>query len=280
MKNVLVVGAGGALGQTLLALIKQETGWNGVGVAKGSRLLGRLMDNDPIGIDEELDINIDVVVNAAAMTNVDRCEIEREEAWKSNVVLVERLVRYCGTKGAKLVHCSTDNVFDGVRGPYDESAKTNPINYYGRTKLAAENICKTAEIESLIVRTMWLYGSKSRASFVEWVVGEMKAGRPVRVAYDEVGNSTHYEDLAWGIILGIERSMKGIVHIAGRDRGSRIEVAEQLAQHYGLDPGLIIPIRSEELGRAAKRPLDSGLISTRTLSELGFQARGIGECLR
>lgn len=239
-----------------------------------------LMAADYDRVKQELDLRVDVIINTAALTNVDRCEVEREQAWKTNVVIVERLARYCLLNTIKLVQCSTDNVFDGQDGPYDEKAGTHPVNYYGRTKLAAENLCRATEIESLIVRTMWLYGSTTRLAFVEWLVAEMKAGKAVKVAYDEVGNPTHYEDLAWGIIAAIERNVRGTLHLAGRERMTRLEMAQLITDRLKLDATLLVPVTSAELQRAAKRPLNSGLISTRAVSDVGYQARSLGECIR
>jgi dTDP-4-dehydrorhamnose reductase len=106
----------------------------------------------------------DVIINAAAATNVDGCETDRAEAWRDNVDLVETIVEVCRKIDARLVQVSTDYVFDGEAGPYVESDRPNPINYYGKTKLAAENVCLRSGIDVAIVRTMWLYGAGSFAT--------------------------------------------------------------------------------------------------------------------
>jgi dTDP-4-dehydrorhamnose reductase len=114
----------------------------------------------------------EVIVNCAAMTNVDACERERETAWKINVDGVEHLVESAQRYRSKIVHISSDYVFDGTRGPYTENDRPEPINYYGKTKLASENLLRTAELPWVIIRTMVLYGYAEgvRPNFPLWVI--------------------------------------------------------------------------------------------------------------
>lgn len=122
-----------------------------------------------------LDFFPDVVINAAAYTNVDKSESERELAWEINVKGVENIARYTWTIDGYLIHISSDYVFDGAAGPYSEADKTNPISYYGRTKLASENALLTSGVRHSSVRTNVLYGTTKhgRPDFVRWVINSL-----------------------------------------------------------------------------------------------------------
>lgn len=257
-----------------MKVMRQETRWTIVGIDKGSTIARELGEGRVDRVVEEMGMTIDTVINTAAMTNVDSCETRRSEAWETNVRLVERLVVLCRETGAGLIHVSSDNVFDGEKGPYDELDTPAPVNYYGRTKLASEQVCRGAEIGCLVIRTMWLYGAEGgKPSFESWVAGELEQERGVRIACDEVGTPTHVDDVAYAMVTGIERGITGLLHVGGARRMTRCEMAYVIAEKRGCDSGLITRVKSAELGRAARRPLNSGLVSTRLISELGMRCR-------
>lgn len=278
--KLMIVGAEGSLGVKLGQLVEKETNWAVTRVTR-QRLVagdtGQAFDTasraDWRTVFEDPDLRPDVVVNAAAMTNVDGCETRREEAWANNVTLVEMIATECKRHDKRFIQISSDYIFDGHDGPYLETATPNPINYYGRTKLAAENACIRLGTEGAIIRTMWLYGEAagSRPSFVQWIVESLLGGSEVRVVTDEVGNPTLVDDVAYGIIKAIDKEINGVVNIAGPEIMSRWEFTLAIAAVYGLDVSRLKPVTSAELQRPAKRPLRSGLISLRAQTALGLR---------
>ena len=223
----------------------------------------------------------DVIVNTAAVTNVDLCETDRESAWRVNVGGVENIVQTAKLTGAKLIQLSTDYVFDGKSGPYSEVDRPNPMSYYGRTKLAGENIITTSGIPYAIVRTMVLYGTGQgvKSNFALWLMDELRLERHVRVVDDQTGNPTLAEDLAFAILKIIELDRTGCYHVSGPDLVSRYEFALTLARVFHFNKKLIAPIKTASLKQAAARPLRSGFITLKTQIDLGMKLSGIEQGL-
>ena len=282
--NISIIGAGSTTASALIPMLLDET---------DARLQLISSHKVPVAdervVTEEVDITDrtalkdaimrsmpDAIVNAAAMTNVDACELEKQLAWTLNVTVVEHLVRIARATDALLVHLSTDYVFNGEEGPYDETDTPSPINYYGKSKLAGENAITTAGIDHAILRTNVVYGPPTaRPDFVQWVIKALDAEKPITVVTDQFGNPTYVEDLAMAIIHVVERRKTGQYHIAGADYLSRYEFARRIATFFRSNPDLIKPITTDELGQAAKRPLRAGLINLKAETGLGLRFRGI-----
>jgi dTDP-4-dehydrorhamnose reductase len=222
-----------------------------------------------------------VIINCAAMTNVDTCETEREACWKINVSGVEHLADAAQKSGASLVHISTDYVFDGKRGPYSEDDRPEPLSYYGKSKLASENVLRASDVTYLILRTMVLYGYAEgvKANFALWLLDSLQKKTPVRVVDDQLGNPTLVDDLAYAIMRAIELQKWGLYHVAGRDILSRYDFAVRLAGVFGLDAGLITPIKTGDLRQPAPRPLQSGLVTLKAETEIGYRPSTVEEGL-
>lgn len=223
----------------------------------------------------------DAIVNAAAYTNVDLSETERELAWKINVKGVEYLAEAARVLDAHLVHISTDYIFDGKSGPYSESAKPNPIGYYGRTKLASENVLKLSGINYTVLRTNVLYGvaKNSRPDFVKWVVNMLRDKKQIRIVTDQINNPTFIDDLVQAVSKVIEFKKFGVFNIGGSEFLSRYDFTLRIAEYFELDESLIVPIKTSELNQPARRPLNSGLLTIKAQSELGFKPHTIEETL-
>jgi dTDP-4-dehydrorhamnose reductase len=226
-------------------------------------------------------VNPDVIINCAAMTNVDACETEREIAWKINVGGVEHLIEAARKKPATIVHVSSDYVFDGKNGPYSEDDRPEPLSYYGKSKLAGENALRTSGLPYFVARTMVLYGQAEgvKANFALWLVNSLKDGQTVRIVDDQIGNPTLVDDLAFGLIRAVEMQRTGIYNIAGRDIVSRFDFAVALAKAFGLDASLIQPIKTSQLNQPAARPLRSGLITLKAEVDLGLKLSGVDQGL-
>jgi dTDP-4-dehydrorhamnose reductase len=277
--NILIVGANGQLGKQIRHNLVSETEWRILEVSRKAKIVdGETSEftsssrTDWLELFHDEHTHPEFVVNTAAMTNVDRCETEREQAWRDNTTLVGNLVEGCRRTGSRLIQISTDNIFDGAKGPYDETAAPNPINYYGKTKLAAENDIQRHGIIHTILRTMWLYGgTERRQTFIDWATNALANGDHINVAADELGNPTIYNDVAYAVRRIIEKGITGVYNIAGPDILSRLEVAQMIADRIGAPPELIKPVNSKELGRAALRPLNSGLVTLKSQTELGIR---------
>jgi dTDP-4-dehydrorhamnose reductase len=286
-KRILVVGANGLLGQRLIAFY---------GSKENVELLGCSIEDKPyfnlvpylrcdVTSREDVkkvifDFYPDVVINAAGFTNVDLSETERGTAWKINVKGVEYLAEACRTIDAKIIHISTDYIFNGLNGPYDENAKADPLGYYGRTKLASENALKIGAVIYSVIRTNVLYGiANSRPDFVRWVINSLSDKNQIRVVHDQINNPTFVEDLVQAINKIIEFDKYSLYNIGGKDFISRFEFAMLIAEYFNLDKNLIKPIITEELKQPAKRPLKSGLITIKAETELGYKPHSIIEAL-
>jgi dTDP-4-dehydrorhamnose reductase len=226
-----------------------------------------------------LDFFPDFVINAAAYTNVDKAETEREEAWKLNVTGVENLAFYSWTIDAHLIHISTDYIFDGKNGPYIETDRPCPISYYGRTKLAAENSIRANGVRYTILRTNVLYGPAKggKPDFVKWVINSLKENKVINIVTDQFNNPTFTDDLVNGIAKTIEFRKEGIYNIGGKEILSRYEFTQRIADYFKLDKKLIRPVLTKDLNQPAPRPLKSGLIILKASTELGYQPHSIEE---
>lgn len=232
----------------------------------------------------------DVIVNPAAMTNVDACEMRRDEARRANAEGPRHLAEVAREHGAHLLHVSTDYVFPGDEaqpGPYHEDAPTRPINHYGLTKLQGEEaVQQTCAGQSpyTIVRTALVYGTGGRSNFVTWLAGELSSGRRVRIVRDQFNTPTLADDLAGLLLWLAKQQVTGMYHGAGPDRVGRHEWALAIVEHFGLDASLIDWVTTAELNQPAPRPRWSGLVCERLRADQAERGaptmRGIGAGLR
>lgn len=281
----LITGCNGLLGQKLLAsapadaeILRTDLQENGVGPDDSPY---RRMDLGEQAETARLvrDFKPDWVINAAGFTNVDAAEKERELCWRANVTAVENLLHACRRHHARLAHVSTDYIFDGKNGPYREEDRPDPIGYYGKSKLAGENVLRASNLHYAVARTMVLYGRavNIRPNFVTWLIDKLKKGESVRIVDDQFGNTTLAEELAEGIWRIAALDASGFYHIAGREIIDRYHFALLIAEVFDLDPGLIARIKTADLGQAAPRPMKSGLRVDKAMQQLGLNlsdARG------
>jgi len=286
-KRILITGATGQLGRSIVEELQPH--FNILSTAR--KIPVETLTTCPV---VEMDISNksivqqvvskhepDVLIHLAAMTNVDGCEREKEKAWNINVKGTEHLLQAISGSETRIIFISTDYVFDGENGPYGVDAKPSPINYYGKSKLAAENAIRGGRNAWVILRTNVLYGAGgSPASFVRWVTESLKIGNEIRVVDDQYGNPTWTGSLAESVKLLIVLNSEGLFHYGGADFISRHQFALKIAVTYNLDQSLIKKISTEELGQLAKRPLKSGLTTNKIEETVGIRTYGIGYCLR
>lgn len=290
MKRILICGSNGLLGQRLALMLGSQTEYEVLNTSHHRSFVfdHQLFDYTQLDITRKSDVKSlissfqpDVILNAAAATNVDWCETHREEAWKVNVNGVENLVEAARKVGAKLVHVSTDYVFDGKSDHYGEDDKPDPINYYGKSKLAGENAIRISEIPWAIVRTIVVYGHgmNVRRNFALWVIDSLKGGKPIKCVDDQIGNPTYVNDLAFGMIKIFELDRAGIYHICGCERISRYNFALKIAETFGYDPSMIQRSKSSDLYQAAPRPLSTTFVTLKAETELGLKAMDVNQGL-
>ncbi len=203
----------------------------------------------------------DIVINTAALTQVDQCETQRELAYSSNVKIVKNLISGA-VYGYQLVQISTDYIFNGESDrPYDEDDPCAPVNFYGNTKLEAEQLIQSAAIPSLICRTAVLIGTGRgvKKNFALWLFEELKAKKKVGIVDDQISNTTLAENLADMVLALIHVQARGVYHTAGSEILSRYDFAIQMARHYKFDLHLIEKKKTTDLKQSAQRPRYSGL---------------------
>lgn len=198
------------------------------------------------------------VIHLAAMTDVDRCEVEPDAAHELNTRAVETVVDACRETGAVCVYLSTDYVFDGQKGsPYVETDRPNPLSRYGRTKLEGERIVEEKLEKYFIVRTAGLYGRAGK-NFVDTILKAALPGGTVAVVSDQIVSPTYARDLAPALALLAGSTGYGVYHVANDGWCSWFEFARATLQHAGL-PNRCTPIATSQSGRRAPRPPMSAL---------------------
>ena len=204
----------------------------------------------------------EAVVHAAALTDVDKCELEKKRAWEVNVEGTKSIVKSSKKREAFLVYISTDYIFNGEKGMYKEEDEPDPINYYGLTKLKGEEYVKILPNHFCIARTSVLYGSipaTGKVNFALWLLEKLKNKERIKIAVDQWNSPTLNTNLASMILEIIERKITGVYHLAGATRINRYDFSKLIAQTFSLDTDLIIPSLSREFQWIAKRPKDSSL---------------------
>jgi dTDP-4-dehydrorhamnose reductase len=208
-------------------------------------------------------IKPDIVVHAASLTDVDKCELNKALAWRVNVEGTKNIAAASQEAGSFLIYISTDYVFSGEKGCYVESDAPDPVNYYGLTKLIAEEIVQTLpETDFAIARPSVIYGSTPAAgkvNFALWLIETLRKGERVRIVTDQWNTPTLNTNLGEMTLEVIDRRLTGIYHLCGATRASRFEFAQQIADAFGLNKGLIDKALSSQFTWPAKRPVDSSL---------------------
>ena len=262
---MLVTGACGLLGQHLVNRLKSK--YRVVAVDITTNIFKK--HNNLIYINRDLtgsgalagifsETKPDIIYNCAAYTDVDGCEKNRDLAYKINVELVESLL---DAGAERLIQYSSDYVFNGERGPYNEKDETDPVGYYGETKLQSERIILDSEGSHLIIRTNVLFGTgkNARPNFITWLIDNLNNGKQLKIVTDQYNNPIHADNLAEASIEAEETGLTGILHLAGDSYLSRFEIAVKTAEHFKFDKKLISPVTTSELEQTARRPMRGGL---------------------
>jgi len=289
--KILITGANGLVGQHLVtALLQLDV--QVVGIGKGaSRLNGEhrhyqyheLDITDGVALFQFIvNEKPDIIVHCAATTQVDDCETDKQSCYNVNVSATRFLIDAARVIRCKIIYLSTDFIFDGTSGPYKEEDLPSPVNYYGSTKLVAENAVAESNLPWAIVRTVLVYGQtipSTRSNIVSWVKKNLEEKKPIKVVADQQRTPTYVNDLVKGIVLVITRQAEGIFHISGKEMLSPYQMALKVASHLNLDGTLIEKVDSSTFQQAAPRPMVTGFDISKARKQLGYEPRTFVESL-
>jgi dTDP-4-dehydrorhamnose reductase len=226
-------------------------------------------------------IEPEAVVHTAALTDVDKCELEKELAWKINVEGTNHIATASACMNSHLTYVSTDYVFDGEKGCYREENQANPISHYGYTKLKGEEIIKEHATKWCITRPSVLYGWLShKQNFATWLINNLNQKKEVKILKDQYISPTLNTNLAEMLLEIAERNMTGTLHTAGATRVSRHEFALKLAEVFNLNIDLVKPAKMNEMPWRAKRPRDSSLNVSKALTLLNQKPLKLEQALK
>lgn len=284
----LVTGSNGLVGSRVCVLL-ERAGHEVVGLGKGPRRTPLHHAYVECDLTDERRLSgaleaaaPEVIIHPASMTEVDACERDPEQAFAVNVGATGTVARSARKLGAHLVHVSTDYVFDGEAGPYDEQAIPNPRGVYALTKHMAEQAARTFVPGCAIARTAVVYGwpAAGRANFGAWLVGAFSQGQPVRLFEDQYVSASFADSVAGMLVELGERKLGGVWNTCGADVVDRVSFGRALCEVFGFDAGLITPTRLADMKLASPRPLRSGLRVDKVRAQLRAQPLGLGESLR
>lgn len=289
--KVLVTGSNGLLGQKLTDYYKTRADISLIATARGGDRYANPTGYtyQSLDITNQAEVNAviaqyqpDVIINTAAMTNVDACESDQAGCDALNVDAVKYLVAACNAHNAHLVHLSTDFIFDGTHGPVTEEETPKPLSYYGNSKYLAEQWVMNNSKSWSILRTVLVYGvvtDMSRSNIVLWAKTNLEQGKTLNVVGDQFRTPTLAEDLAQGCVLAADKRAQGIYNISGKDFMSVFDLVYRVATFFNLDKNLLNLSTSEGIKQPAKRPPITGFHITKAINELGYKPHSFEEGL-
>ena len=255
-KKLLITGSKGMLGWALTAKLASEYQLTGIDIEDAD-----ITDKEQIQ-QKIQQLQPDIIIHAAAYTDVDGSEANKELAFKINAAGTENIAQSAKLCRARLIYISTDFVFDGTKkSPYVEEDIPNPINTYGKTKLEGEKHIQAICPNHLIIRTAWLYGPHGK-NFVNRILELSQSQEELRIVNDQTGSPTYSLDLAEGIGTLLETDFIGIIHLVNNGTSTWYELAKKTLALAGKKTE-ITPVTSKEFKTAATRPLYSVLSTAR-----------------
>jgi dTDP-4-dehydrorhamnose reductase len=282
MRPILVIGANGMLGRDLVETlhstfrINQNLNWDVIGwdiedidIRKESETVAKI---------ERLQPN--VVVNVAAYTDVDGCELLEEKAFAVNAEGMKHVALGALKGRSKVVYLSTDYIFDGEKKePYLEEDPPHPLNVYGRSKWKGEQYVQELAKDALIIRTQWLYGKYGK-NFVTSILRQATEKKVLSIVNDQIGSPTYTPDLSKMICALIQRNASGVFHVVNRDLCSWYTFGQAILKFSGISGVKVIPISSKESDRPAPRPSYSVLSTKKLKQETGMSLRPWHEAIK
>ena len=272
--KILITGVNGLVGNSLYKLLEESdhivysSSRNIEGLAKYKVDITNKNEVDSFFESEKPDL----VINSAAMADVDLCEEERELCWKVNVEGVQNLVDMCNRYGSHLTHISTDYIFDGKKesGIYLENDKPNPQGYYAESKLEGERIISDSNISHSILRTILVYGLHNKPNIITFLKSYLEEGKSVNLVSDQVRMPTFVDDLSRACISASEKKARGVFHICGPEQMSYLDIGNRIAEYFSFDKSLINHVQTKDLNQKAKRPFRTGFDLQKSKEKLNY----------
>lgn len=289
--KILLTGSNGLLGQKIVYALRQHPDVKLLATARGPNRIKTQQGYEYSEMDIENPVQVadvfdrfkpDCVIHAAAMTNVDACELNPATCNKANIEATANLISVSKIYNCHFIFISTDFVFDGTAGPYSEEDAPNPLSVYADSKLKGEQMVRQSGLDWCIIRTIIIYGvtdDAQRSNMVLWVKNSLEQKKTITVITDQFRSPTLAEDLADACIQAALRKAKGIYHVSGSETMSIIDMAYRIADFFGLDKSFIKPITSAELNQPAKRPPKTGFNIQKATAELSYSPHSLNEGL-
>lgn len=225
----------------------------------------------------------DAVINASALSVVDYCEQHQQEAYDVNVSAVRHLAEHCRLNGSRLIHLSTDFVFDGTQSrPYTEDDTPNPVNHYGKTKQWAEDAIRELCTNYAIMRVEVVYGTPlagQHGNIVQLVKSRLENGQSIRVVSDQFRTPTWVEDIAMATEALLSNRHQGIYHICGNEVMSVADIAHRVARHFHLDTSLIHSVTTSEMNEATPRPQFTPMSTEKAFKHFSYRPHTLEQAL-
>jgi dTDP-4-dehydrorhamnose reductase len=287
--KVFITGANGFLGQHL-SLYMHKNKYDVCAVSRGESKIPNhgipyfeleLTDKESV-LALITRLSPDVIIHNAAMSKPDECHINHELCLLNNVTATEFLLEAARKVAARFIYVSTDFIF-GEGGPHSESSVPAPLNFYGESKLIAENLVKNSGLSQNIIRPVFIYGAQwegLRPSFIQWVMQNLAAKRSIKVVTDQRRTPTFVLDICVGIDLLLQTNTNESFHFAGPDILTPYEMALTVARVTGLDESLIEPVTADVFPEIVRRAKDSGLLVDKAKKILGYQPHPFEEAVR
>lgn len=289
--KVLITGSNGLLGQHLIPVFLEDGRYQVIASGRGPNRLpmqtGYTYEatnlRDATSVRYLLEKHQpDILIHAAAMTQVDDCERNKDLCWDTNVAATRYLLQAAEKYNTFFIFLSTDFVFDGLQGPYTEEDAVNPISYYGSSKVAAESMVRNSKLPWAIVRTVLVYGvaaDSKRSNIITWVKNNLEQGKKLKIVDDQWRTPTLVQDLAEGCKLVADKKATGIFHISGKETLTPYQMAVQTAGYFKLNTQLLEKVDAKSFTQPAKRPAKTGFVIDKAVKELGFTPHSFEEGL-
>ena len=281
-EKILLLGASSKLAQAIVRLLKAETDYK-LFISSGNEYFVSYVKNekiyslDPFNIKEVkslcLEIKPNVIINSLGYSDIELCEKDKKIAWDLNAGIVSNLVSICKVLETHLITFSTDNIYDGEKGPYTDDSKPNPINNFGKTKLAAENVCTSTLERSTILRLTPFFGwaGFDKHDFVTQCLIKLMNKEQLTEPNWRYSNPVFIDDVAAAVVKILQKKLYGAFNNGGGEYISKYQAARTIAKVYGFDESLIQSEESPSNIKKDKIPRKAGLITLKTETELGIK---------
>lgn len=291
MQTVLLTGANGFIGYYLTRQLLQQS-YKVIATGKGSNRLPFVNDNliyEPLDFTNEEEVKTllakykpHCIIHSGAISKPDECEINKEAAYHTNVNSTEYLLTHAAINKSFFVFISTDFVFSGDKEFYTEADERLPVNYYGHTKVLAENLVMQYAYGWSIVRTVLVYGNPAsgRHNILTNTAAALQRGGLLNIFTDQTRTPTYVEDLVQGIVSIVDGRKEGVYHLSGEDKLSPFDMACAVADYLHLDKSKITGVTEAEFKQPARRPPRTVFDLSKAKNELQYKTTSFAEGLK